>query len=133
VLTFEEESPSVLADDIKEEWRSLWNDSIGDKVRAEGIANRSFDLLFVEQGTVITATRDFRPLRLAEILRLHDVQSVERVVGPHPSVGGWTKFSKTVLNKQARTRRLEELMPRRGCKKNLQLKKGGRGWLHNSQ
>ena len=122
-----------MAEDIKEEWRLMWSGSIADKVRAEGIANRSFELLFVEQGTVIAATRDFRSLRLAEVLRLHDVQSVERFVGPHPSVGGWTKFAKTVLNKQARNRRLEELMPRRGCKKNLQVKKGGRGWLHNTQ
>jgi hypothetical protein len=123
----------VLADDIREEWRLLWLDRIDDKVRAEGMANRCFSLLSVERGTVIAATRAFKPLDLREILRSHNVQDVDRVISPCPLVGGWRKFARTVLNKQARARRLEELMPSRGCRKNLQAKKGGRGWLHKGQ
>ena len=120
----------VQANEIKEEWRLLWLNRIDDKVRAEGVANRSFSLLFVDRGTVIVATRDFKPLDLREILSLHHVQNVERVVGPYPSVGGWGKFARTVLNKQERARKLRELMPHRNRVKNQQLKKGGRGWLH---
>ena len=120
----------VVVGDVREEWRVLWRDRIDDKVRAEGIANQDYSLLFVERGTVIIATRDFKPLDLREILRLHEIQNVERVVPPHPSVGGWGKFARTVLDKQKRFRKWKEPAPRRNREKNLQLKKGGRGWLH---
>jgi len=117
-------------DDVRVEWRLLWRDRIDDKVRAEGIADRDYSLLFVERGTVIIATRDFKPLDFKEILRLHGTQNVERVVPPHPSVGGWGKFARAVLNKQKRLRKWKEPARRRKREKNLQLKKGGRGWLH---
>ena len=51
---------------------------------------------------MISATRDFKELNLKAILRSHNVLNVEQFVGPHPSAGGWTKFAKTVLNKQTR-------------------------------
>jgi len=130
VLTREERVPRVLADDIRGEWRLMWSGSIDDKVRAEDLASKSFSLLFVERGTVIKATRDFKALDLREIMWLHRVQDVERVLGPCPSVGGWTKFAKTVLNKQSRTRRFAEELPERKLKKNMQKKQCGRGWLH---
>ena len=69
------------------------------------MADQSFSLLAVERGTVIAATRDFKALNLKEILRSYNVQNVDRVIGPHPSDGGWTKFAKTVLNKQTRTQK----------------------------
>jgi hypothetical protein len=124
------EPKSSEAEEIKAEWKLLWQQRIDDKVRAEDIADRSFSLLEVERGTVIVATRDFKPLNLKEILRTHNISNVERVIGPHPSVGGWTKFARTVLNKQTRAQkfRAEAQPERRG--KNAQLKKGGRGWLH---
>ena len=122
----------VLVDEVRIEWKLLWRSRIDDKVRAEGIADREYSLLFVERGTVIIATRDFKPLDLKEILRLHEIQNVERIVPPHPSVGGWRKFARTVLNKQRRARRWMEspTAPVRNRKSNLQLKNGGRGWLH---
>lgn len=124
------EPQSSEAEEIKAEWKLLWRRRIDDKVRAEGMADRSFSLLAVERGTVIVATRDFKALNLKEILRSHNVSSVERVIGPHPLEGGWTKFARTVLNKQTRAQKFRaEVQPeRRG--KNAQLKKGGRGWLH---
>ena len=118
-------------DAIKEEWKVLWLSRIDDKVRAEGIANQFFPLLSVDRGTVIAATRDYKPLDLREILRSNKVQNVERVLGPHPSLGGWTKFAKTILNRQTRARKWAEIEPHRNCCKNLQPKKGGRGWLHS--
>ena len=125
-----EKSGKDLVDEVKEEWRQLWLGRIDDKVRAEGMADRVFPRCFVERGTVIVATRDFKPLDFKEILRLNQVQDVERVVGPPPSVGGWKKFARSVLNNQARSRRfvLEETPS--GCVKSLQRKKGGRGWMH---
>lgn len=121
---------SVLVDDVKVAWKLLWLSRIDDKVRAEGIASQDYSLLFVERGTVIVATRDFKSLSLKEILFLHRIQNVERFVPPHPSVGGWGKFARTVLNKQKRVRKWKKPVPRRNREKNLQVKKGGRGWLH---
>jgi len=121
----------VLVDDVRVEWKLLWRDRIDDKVRAEGVANRDYSLLFVERGTVIAATRDFKPLDFKRILCLHGIQNVERFVLPHPSVGGWRKFARTVQNKQRRAQKWRGSSTRaRNCEKNLQLKKGGRGWLH---
>jgi hypothetical protein len=125
-----EESEKNLVDEVKEEWRRLWLGRIDDRVRAEGLADRAFPLCFVERGTVIVATRDFKPLDLKEILGLNLVQNVEQVVGSPPAVGGWRKFARSVLNNQVRSRRFVLEEPRRGCEKNLQLKKGGRGWMH---
>jgi hypothetical protein len=130
VLEIMDEMIPAQIDAIKEEWRLLWLSRIDDKVRAEGIANQRFSLLSVERGTVIAATRAFKPLDLREILRSHNVQDVDRVLGPQPSVGGWTKFARTVLNKQKRARKLRGSMPHRNRVKKQQLKKGGRGWLH---
>jgi len=124
----------VLVDDVRKEWKLLWRDRIDDKARAEGMANRNFALLFVERGTVIIATRDFKLLDLKEILRVHRVEDAERFVPPHPSVGGWRKFARTVISTQKRVRRAQRLQESASClvsrRRNLQLKKGGRGWLH---
>jgi hypothetical protein len=124
------ETSRAKAEEIKAEWKLLWQSRIDDKVRAEGMAERSFSLLAVERGTVISATRDFKELNLKAILRSNNVENVEQVVGPYPSVGGWTKFARTILNKQTRVQqfRAEKQPERHG--KNVQLKKGGRGWLH---
>jgi len=130
VTNFDAEAPRVDAEKVKEEWRLLWRGRIDDKVLAEGVADRSFPLLAVERGTVIVATRDFKALNLKEILRSYNVPNVDQAAGPHPSEGGWTKFAKTVLNKQTRTQKLRaEPSPERR-EKRTQLKKGGRGWLH---
>ena len=128
--TSEARIEEVQVEDIKEEWKQLWRGRIDDKVRAEGVANRTFPLCFVERGTVIMATRDFKPLSLKEILVLNRIQNAERVVGPPPAVGGWHKFARTVLNKQARNRKSVVDEKRLGRRRNLQAKKGGRGWMH---
>ena len=122
-----------LVEELKKEWRSLWRERIDDKVRAEGIADKDYGMLFVERGTVIFATRKFKMLSFREILQLHGVIDVDRVVGPHPSVGGWGKFIRTMIAPQ-RSSRLGRIKRTRryfeGEKQKQQLKKGGRGWLH---
>ena len=130
VTIVDAEAPRVEAEEVKKEWKLLWQGRIDDKVRAEGIADRSFSLLGVERGTVIVATRDFKALNLKDILRSYNVQNLEQVAGPHPSEGGWAKFARTVLNNQTRAQKIRaETRPERHGK-NAQLKKGGRGWLH---
>ena len=124
------ENSRVRAEEVKAEWKVLWQSHIGDKVRAEGLTDRCFPLLSVERGTVISATRDFKELNLKAILRSHNVLNVEQVVGPHPSDGGWTKFAHTVLNKQIRIQQFITEKQSEGHGKNRQLKKGGKGWLH---
>ncbi len=90
-------------EDIKEEWRLLWLSRIDDKVRAEGIANRDYSLLFVEQGTVIVATRDFKPVSLKEILFLHKIRDVERVIPPPSSFCRWMGKVRSHRAEQAET------------------------------
>ncbi len=119
-----------LVDNVRQEWKQLWHNRIDDKYKAEGMANRDFPLLFVDVGTVIVATRDFKQLDLKGILHSHEIQNVERLVTPHPSVGGWGKFARSMLNNQRRAREWEKSSPERNAQKNLQSKKGGRGWLH---
>ncbi len=122
----------VKVEAVKAEWKQLWRCKVDDKVRAEGVAAQHFSLLFVEQGTVVAATRDFKPLDLKEILRAHEFENVDRIIGPHLSEGGWTKFAKTVLNKQSRARNVPCSEVRSDRVKGMQQKKGGRGWLHTA-
>jgi hypothetical protein len=128
----EKEGLQVHVEDVKVEWSLLWRNRIDDKVRAEGIADKDFLLLFVDRGTVIVATKDFKPLNLKEILRLHQVQNGAGVDSPPPLVGGYGKFARDVLSKQKRVRRCQPTNPveRRTHKKMQPKKKGGRGWLN---
>jgi hypothetical protein len=120
-----------LLEELKKEWKTLWWERIDDKVRAEGIADKDYGMLFVERGTVIFATRKFKLLSFREILQLHGVIDVDKVVGSHPSVGGWGKFIRTVIvNQQSSKRKRRVRQYFEGERQKQQLKKGGRGWLH---
>ena len=116
---------------LRKRWKSLWQDRIDDRVRAEGIASDDYDLLFVDQGTVIVATRDYRPPNFGEILERHvEDKQPGRVVVSNPRVGGWGKFVRDVVSKQKRFTKRGRPVPSELEKKRQQLKKGGRGWLH---
>ena len=120
-----------LVEELRKEWKTLWRERIDDKVRAEGIADKDYTMLFVERGTVIFATRKFKMLSFREILQLHGLVDVDRVIGPHPSVGGWGKFIRTFIASQQsskRKKRAQQYFEEERRKQ--QLKKGGRGWLH---
>lgn len=117
--------------ELKERWRSLWRERIDDKVRAEGIAYNDYPKLFVEKGTVIFATKRFKPLSFREILEQHRIVDADRVVPPNPLVGGWGKFIRTVIARRRPSERVKEARQYLDSKKKRQhLKKGGRGWLH---
>jgi hypothetical protein len=120
-----------FVEDLKREWKTMWRDRIDDKVRAEGIANRDYSRLFVDRGTIIIATRDYKPPDFVEILEQYKPPDAERLIPPSPSVGGWRKFIRNVLSKQKRfTRRRRPAPAEPDRRKGQQLKKGGRGWLH---
>lgn len=128
------ETLQVQITDIKDQWKRLWRNRIDDKVRAEGIADKDFSLLFVDRGTVIMATKDYKPLDFKEVLHMHGLHNADRFVSPLPSVGGYGKFARTVLNKQKRARKwtATNSVIKQKSKKTLPKKKGGRGWLHYS-
>ena len=116
---------------LKESWRMLWRDRIDDRVRAEGIADKEYSLLFVERGLVILATRDYKPLNFREIVQHYISSEDHNAISPSATVGGWGKFCRDVLSKQkryARRRRSEPEKP--SLPEDRQLKKGGRGWIH---
>jgi hypothetical protein len=118
-------------DEIKIEWKRLWRERVDDKVRAEGIAIDDYSTLFIDKGTIIHATRDFKALNLKEILEQHEIDNPERYKPPNPHVGGWTKFVKDTLPQKPpveRKRSAEFYCEEK--KEKQQLKKNGRGWLH---
>ena len=117
-------------EELKTEWKKLWQERFDDRLRAEGIAITDYSSLFVDQGTIIHATRDFKALNFKEILERNQVENAERFVQPNPQVGGWNKFIKTEItnNKPQRNKRAASYCPEK--KEVQQSKKGGRGWLH---
>ena len=119
-----------MVEEIKNQWKKLWQERVDDKVRAEGIATTDYSKLFVDKGTVIHATRNFRPLSFKEILDQNQVENADRLVPSTPQIGGWTKFIKVAITNQKpqRNRRAQSYVAPE--KEKQQPKKGGRGWLH---
>lgn len=130
--TFEEKKQFV--EELKKQWKTLWQERIDDKVRAEGISDKDYSQLFVERGTVIMATRKFKPPDFYEILQRHlspDSNNIKDVSPPNPAVGGWGKFVKNALKKQQHRARRKLSESKEPIKKaGQQQKKGGKGWLH---
>lgn len=118
-----------IVEGLKEQWRTLWQERIDDKVKAEGISNKDYSELFVEKGMIIFATRNFQMLNFREILQLHSLVDVDRYVAPNPQVGGWGKFVRTMIARpSSRAEQAREHLA--SLKRRQQVKKGGRGWLH---
>ena len=120
---------------IRAEWKKLWCERHDDRVRAEGVAAREYQDLFVDKGTIIYASRDFKPLNFKEILEQHQVINPDRYIPPPATVGGWGVFIKrniTSGNSRAkRNPRTAAYKAENGDKKEKQQnKQGGRGWLH---
>ena len=123
-------SREEIVEELRERWRRLWRERVDDKVKAEGIANSDFPKLFVDRGTVIFATRDFKPLSFREILELNSLVDADRFL-PNPHVGGWGKFIRTVITRQKPEERIVETRRYLDSKKKRQhVRKGGHGWLH---
>lgn len=119
--------------ELKTQWRKMWRERIDDKVRAEGISREDYPLLFLECGTIVIATRKYKPPDYYEILERHrGIMEIEKTVGyVNPLVGGWRKFIRSILGEQQRfTRRKRPEPLKLGDKGSLQKKKSGRGWIH---
>ncbi len=123
-------SQKDLVEALRVCWKRLWQERVDDKVRAEGIAAAEYSGLFVEQGTVIHATRDYKALSFKDILEQHMVDNAERFIPPPVQVGGWGKFVKVNITSQQRPRNKRALLYCEDKRELQQPKKGGRGWLH---
>jgi hypothetical protein len=119
-----------VVEELKVAWKRLWLDRLDDKVRAEGIAIEDYSSLFVDKGTVIHATRDFKALSFKEILEKHQVSNIDRCMPPSPEIGGWNKFIKYQITSQNVSKRRRADFYEVPKKEKQQPKKGGRGWLH---
>ncbi len=118
-----------MVDQLKIEWKRLWIERMDDKVRAEGIATQDYLSLFVDRGTVIHATKDYKALNFREILEQHQILEIERFIQPSPEVGGWKKFVKTKVTQNPPNKKRAQTYCEEK-KEKQQSKKGGRGWLH---
>ena len=124
-------SQKETVEDLKIRWKRLWRERADDKVRAEGIATADYGDLFVEKGTVICATRNFKALDFKEILDKHHIANADRYIPPNPQIGGWTKFVKLNITNQSPKKKKRVEFSRKKMKHERQRpKKGGRGWLH---
>jgi hypothetical protein len=118
-----------FVDELRTDWKDLWRNRLDDKVRAEGIAQHDYSKLFVEQGTVIMATRDFKHLEFFDIVEEYLKFDAEKALPPNATIGGWGKFIRNNIRKQKNTTK-RVAPPKQTSKKGQQQKKGGRGWLH---
>jgi len=119
-----------FVEELKVEWKRLWSERFDDKIRAEGIALNDYGQLFIDKGTIIHATRDFKAFNFKEILEEHDILNVDRYIPPNPHVGGWAKFVKTNITNPKSKSKSSPQLPFKEKKEKQQLKKNGRGWLH---
>ena len=128
-----EENLKEFVDDLRREWKLMWWSRFDDKERAEGVADKTYERLFVDRGLILFATRRFRAPEFREILEGHlTLEQVERVV-PNPIRGGIRKFIREYIVVQNKGSRKEKTkVELEAMKKHQQPKHGGRGWLHFS-
>jgi len=129
------EAQKKMVEVIKVQWKLLWSERFNDKVRAEGISVSDYEILHVERGTIIHATRDFKALSFREILEKNMIENCDKFNEPDVHVGGWNKFIKTeITNHKPKKSRQAEILPIDNRKTSAlkQQKKSGRGWLHTT-
>jgi len=114
-------------EELKRQWKLMWTERIDDRLKAEGIADKDFSLLFVDRGTIIMATRDYKQLDFGQILEEHKLARQGNEIASNSTVGGWSKFARETFEKRPSARRQSYVQPKRV---GFALKKGGRGWLH---
>lgn len=122
-------------DELRKDWKLMWSSRIEDKVRAEEIADKTYERLFVDRGLVLLATRNCNPPEFHEIVEKHLTPVDAERFNPTPVRGGVRKFIKEyiIVQNKSRAQLIEETRAAlEGIKKHQQLKHGGRGWLHQS-
>ena len=115
-------------ENLKAQWKKLWFERLDDPIRAEKIATDTFPSLFIEKGTILHATRDFKILSLKEILTKHEIANAERYIPPDPRTGGWTKFYKVHIKNKSESK--TNVLANKKSQKQQPKNKKSRGWLH---
>ena len=124
-----------LVENLRQEWKTMWRSRIDDEVRAEGIADKTYERLFIDRGLILFATRNFKPPEFQEILRKYLTSEEAERLTPDPVRGGIRKFIREYIisnNKLSRSQREEWVHELDAMKKKQQFSHGGRGWLHFS-
>jgi hypothetical protein len=122
-----------LVEDLKIQWKLLWSNRYDDRVKGEGVSVKEYETLYVEQGTVIHATRDFKALNFKEILDKHLIDNPDRYIQPNVETGGWNKFIKNEVTDRRLQKKNAHFDYRKSSElKHKQQKKSGRGWLHQA-
>ena len=120
----------ALVEELKVEWKLLWSERFDDKTKAEGVSIANYSSLKVDRGTVIHATRDFKPLNFREVLEQHQIEEPERFIQPNVNTGGWSRFIKTKITIDTHKSKSDGLSYPSKKNAGQQPKKSGRGWLH---
>jgi hypothetical protein len=114
----------TIVDELKMEWKRLWQERVDDKVRAEGIAIHDYSMLYIDRGTIIHATRDYKALNFKDILQQHEIENAQRYIPPSQAVGGWNKFIKIeIINQKPHKKKRAQLYQKEKTEKQ-QFKKG---------
>jgi hypothetical protein len=130
------ETQKKLVEALKTQWKLMWSECFDDKVMAEGVSANDYDILKVERGLIIHATREFKALNFKDIVHQRIIENPERYLQPDVQTGGWNKFIKTEIA-ASRSQQYKKNASYKS-EKNLskqssqQSKKGGRGWLHTT-
>ena len=126
--------PKEFVNELRREWKTMWRAKFEDKVRAEGIADKNYELLFVERGLVLFDSRTLKALEFHEILEKHLTPELAERFNPNPVRGGIGKFIKdyiTVRNNVKKKMR-EETRTDLKTLNQAQQSNEGKGWLHLS-
>ena len=112
--------------ELRLQWKRLWHERIDDKIRAEVIAVDDYSHLSIEKGTIIHATRDYKDLRMDDIVDQKKIFPDKRCVSCNPHTGGLSKFIRSNITKRENSPKILAI------KKNKQQlkRKNGRGWLN---
>ncbi len=114
---------------LKADWAELWKTKHDDGVKAEGISTKVYTELFVDQGEIIHATRDYTPLSFSEIYEKHvGTEKAERIE-VNPQEGGWHKFARNNFPAKQTKRERPKFKP----DLSQQQRKGGSGWLNQAR
>ena len=130
------ETQKKLVEALKTQWKLMWSERFDDKVVAEGVSANDYDILQVERGLIIHATREFKALNFKDIIHQRIIENPERYLQPDVHAGGWNKFIKTEITasrSQQHKKNASYISEKNSSKQaSKQPKKGGRGWLHTT-
>jgi hypothetical protein len=119
-----------MINELEIDWKKLWDEKIDDRLRAEGIASTNYPRLSIEKGTIIYATRKYKPLTFKYILDQNQIENTNAFDSTHPEIGGWRKFIKTEITNQKPKTERKKTFENDLLKKRALSKRKTKGWLH---